>query len=323
MARPRVTVTRRLPAEIEARLGRDYAALLNSDDQGFTRDDWGSRCRDADAVLCTPVDGMDAEIIAALPASVRIIASYSVGYNHIDVAAAAARGIVVTNTPGVLTDATADLALLLLLGAARRASEGEALMRQGAWSGWLPTQLLGIQVSGKSLGIVGLGRIGAAVARRAAAFGMRLHYLSPRTKVLPGIDLQQHVDEASFWPACEFLSLHLPLTPATRGFLDARRIAQLPRGAVVVNTARGDVVDDDALIAALRSGQVAAAGLDVFTGEPNFRREYAALPNTFLLPHLGSATLETRTAMGARAIDNLDAFFAGREPPDRVTAGTS
>jgi lactate dehydrogenase-like 2-hydroxyacid dehydrogenase len=318
MERPRVTVTRRLPAAVETRLERDYRPAWNPNDRAFSREEWALRCRDADAVLCTPVDVMDADIIAALPASVRIIASYSVGFNHIDVGAATARGIVVTNTPDVLTDATAELTLLLLLAAARRAGEGEALMRRRAWTGWTPTQLLGTQVCGKSLGIVGLGRIGGAVARRAAAFGLDLHYLSARSKTVPGLTLTQHVDEASFWPVCDFLSLHLPLTPATRGFLDAGRLGQLPRGAVVVNTARGEVIDDDALIAALRSGQVGAAGIDVFTGEPHFRPEYAALPNTFLLPHLGSATLETRVAMGARALDNLDAFFAGRVPPDRV-----
>jgi len=316
--RPRVTVTRRLPEAVEARLARDYTPLFNGDDHGFTAAEWPERCRDADAVLCTPVDRMDAAVLAALPASVRIIATYSVGHNHIDVAAAQARGIVVTNTPDVLTDATADVALLLLLGAARRAAEGEALMRRRGWSGWRPTQLLGTQVAGKSLGIVGLGRIGGAVARRAAAFGMRIHYLSAEARELPGVELRHHRDEAGFWPLCQFLSLHLPLTETTRGFLDARRLAQLPRGAIVVNTARGDVVDDDALIAALRSGQVGAAGLDVFTAEPDFRAEYAALPNTFLLPHLGSATVETRCAMGFRALDNLDRFFAGYDPHDRI-----
>jgi len=164
-----------------------------------------------------------------------------------------------------------------------------------------------------------MGRIGAAVARRAAGFGMQVHYLSRSAKALPDLpDARCHTSEESFWPRCEFLSIHLPLNAQTRGFLNARRIAQLPRGAIVVNTARGDIVDDDALIAALADGQVGAAGLDVFTNEPNFRPEYAALKNTFLLPHLGSATLETRRAMGYKVLENLDAFFAGREPPDRV-----
>jgi lactate dehydrogenase-like 2-hydroxyacid dehydrogenase len=319
--RPRLVVSRRLPAPVEERAARDYDAWLNADDRPFAPGDWATRCAGADAVLCVASDRVDAAAIAALPASVRAIATFSVGYNHVDLEAAAARGIVVTNTPDVLTDATADVAMLLLLGAARRAGEGEALMRARAWTGWTPTQMLGTHLGGKTLGIVGLGRIGGAVARRAVAFGMRVHYLSARDKQVPGVDLVRHADEASFWPQCQFLSLHLPLMPQTRGFLNADRIARLPRGAIVVNTARGEIVDDDALIAALRSGHVAAAGLDVYAGEPDVRPEYATLPNTFLLPHLGSATLETRCAMGFRALDNLDAIFSGREPRDRVRVG--
>lgn len=319
-ARPTLVVTRRLPEPVEARALRDYDARLNVDDVAFGPQDWAHRCAGADAVLCVASDRVDRAAIQALPESVRVLATFSVGYNHIDVAAAAARGIVVTNTPDVLTDATADVALLLLLGAARRAGEGEALMRAGTWTGWTPTQLMGTHVGGKALGIVGLGRIGAAVARRAAAFGMQIHYLSELAKQVPGVPLVQHAREETFWPACQFVSLHIPLTPATKHFLNAARIARLPKGAIVVNTARGDVVDDDALIAALRSGHLAAAGLDVYTNEPNARPEYRALANTFLLPHLGSATLETRCAMGFRALDNVDAVFAGREPGDRVTA---
>ncbi|MCB1625430.1 MAG: D-glycerate dehydrogenase [Pseudomonadales bacterium] len=315
----RLVITRQLPQPVEARAQRDYTALLNAADRPFTHDDWRSRCTAAEAVLCTPADRLDAEVIVQLPESIRIIATFSVGYEHIDLAAAAARNIVVTNTPDVLTDATADIAMLLLLGAARRASEGEALMRQRAWTGWGPTQLMGTHVGGKALGIVGFGRIGQAVARRAVAFGMRVHCLSRNKRDLPGLETQQHANETTFWPSCQFVSLHLPLTSATRHYLNAARIARLPRGAIVVNTARGDVVDDDALIAALSSGHLAAAGLDVYSGEPNFRAEYAALPNTFLLPHLGSATLETRSAMGFRALDNLDQFFAGEPPADRVT----
>jgi lactate dehydrogenase-like 2-hydroxyacid dehydrogenase len=319
-ARPTLVVTRRLPEPVEARARRDYDARLNETDVAFGPHDWAERCAGADAVLCVASDRVDRAAIESLPSSVRVLATFSVGYNHIDVAAATARGIVVTNTPDVLTDATADVAMLLLLGAARRAGEGEALMRAGTWTGWTPTQLMGTHVGGKTLGIVGLGRIGAAVARRAAAFGMQVHYLSELTKHVPGVALVQHANEATFWPACQFVSLHLPLMPATRHFLNAARIAQLPAGAIVVNTARGDVVDDDALIAALRSGHLAAAGLDVYTNEPNARPEYRGLPNTFLLPHLGSATLETRCAMGFRALDNVDAVFAGREPGDRVSA---
>jgi lactate dehydrogenase-like 2-hydroxyacid dehydrogenase len=316
---PRLVVTRHLPEAVEARSSRDYRALLNSADRQFTPAEWLERVQDADALLCTPSDRLNAELLAKLPASVRVIATFSVGYNHIDVAAANARGITITNTPGVLTDATADLTLLLMLGAARRASEGEAMMRARTWTGWGPNQIIGTQVSGKSLGIVGMGRIGMAVARRAAAYDMRIHYLSRSAKSVPGVsNAQQHASEDTFWPACQFLSLHIPLSHDTRSYLDAKRIARLPRGAILINTARGEVVDDDAVIAALRDGQLAAAGLDVFTNEPNFRPEYTGLANTFLMPHLGSATLETRCAMGFKALDNLDAFFAGRSPPDRI-----
>jgi lactate dehydrogenase-like 2-hydroxyacid dehydrogenase len=316
--RPILTISRRLPDAVEARAARDYEVRPNVADRPFGPGDWARASAGADAVLCVASDRVDAAAIAELAPSVRILATFSAGYNHIDLGAAAARGLVVTNTPDVLTDATADVALLLLLGAARRAGEGERWMRERRWTGWTPTQMLGTHVGGKRLGIVGLGRIGSAVARRAVAFGLEVHYLSPREKTVPGVPLVRHASEDTFWPACQFLSLHLPLSPATRGYLDAGRIARLPRGAIVVNTARGDVVDDDALIAALASGHVAAAGLDVYTGEPDFRAEYARLPNTFLLPHLGSATVETRSAMGHRALDNLDAFFAGRAPPDRV-----
>jgi len=320
VTRPCLAVTRRLPAAVEARLRRDYELTHELDDVGWSEADWERRTRDADAVLCTPADAVGRSVVERLPARVRILATFSVGYNHIDLRACAERGIVVTNTPGVLTDATADVALLLLLGAARRASEGEALMRSGGWTGWRPTQLLGTDVGGKRLGIVGYGRIGQAVAARARAFGLEIHYLARRARPEAG-PATWHSNEETFWPQCQFLSLHLPASAATRNYLDAERIARLPRGAIVVNTARGDVVDDDALIAALRSGQVAAAGLDVYAGEPDVRPEYAQLPNTFLLPHLGSATVETRCAMGFRALDNLDAFFAGRTPGDVVAAG--
>jgi len=187
-----------------------------------------------------------------------------------------------------------------------------------AWIGWRPSQLLGVQLSGKILGVVGLGRIGSAVARRAASFGMAVHYLSPKPKYVHGFRATWHGREDSFWPVCQFLTLHLPLDPVTRGFLNAARIAQLPPGAILVNSARGELVDDDAVIDALMSGRLAAAGLDVFTGEPDFREEYAKLPQTFILPHLGSATVESRCAMGYRALDNLDAFFSSRQPRDRI-----
>lgn len=313
--KPCIAVTTRLPEPVELRLERDYRVRRRANGADI---DWPRLTEHADAVLCTPADRVSAQVISQFASSVRMIATFSVGHNHIDLTAAAARGLAISNTPDVLTDATAEIAMLLLLGAARRAAEGESLMRRRAWTGWTPTQLLGVQLSGKALGILGLGRIGRAVASRAIAFGMTIHYLRGEPYGDLAFSAVHHAHERTFWPACEFVSLHLSLNAGTRHYLNVERIAQLPRGAIVVNTARGEVVDDDAVIEALRSGQLAAAGLDVFTGEPAFRPEYADLPNTFLLPHLGSATLETRSAMGFRALDNLDAFFAGRVPPDSV-----
>lgn len=317
--RPRLLVTRRLPPAVETRAGRDYEALLNPEDRPLSAQAIVEACQGRSALMPTLTDRLDADLIGRLPDSIKIIATFSVGFEHVDLAAARARGIVVANTPGVLTEATAEITFLLLLGAARRAWEGEALLRSGKWTGWTPTQLMGVQLTAKRLGILGMGRIGQAVARRARAFGMEIHYHNRRR-------LDAEVEEGAVYHAepedlltkSDFLSLHCPLTPETRKFLDARRLALLPRGAVVVNTARGPVVDDGALIAALKSGHVAAAGLDVYDGEPALDPGYLDLPNAFLLPHLGSATVETRNAMGFKALDNLDAFFAGREPPDRV-----
>lgn len=318
-SRPTLVVTRHLPDAVEARAARDYNARLNLDDTPLSGADIVARAQGAQAVLCSAGDRLNADTIAALPDSVRIVATFSVGTDHIDLSAAKARGLVVTNTPDVLTDATADIALLLMLGAARRASEGERMIRAGAWTGWTPTQLLGTHLGGKRLGIIGMGRIGQAVARRARAFGMTVHYSN--RKRLPA-DLEEgavfHADPEAMLAICDVLSLHFPATLETTHWLNAARIDRLPPGAIVVNTARGSVVEDEALIAALRSGRIAAAGLDVFENEPNLHPGYRTLENAFLLPHLGSATVETRNAMGFKALDNLDAFFAGAEPPDRV-----
>jgi lactate dehydrogenase-like 2-hydroxyacid dehydrogenase len=225
----------------------------------------------------------------------------------------------VSNTPEVVTEATAELAMLLLLGAARRAHEGEAMLRSGAWRGWAPTLLLGRQLRGKRLGIVGMGRIGQVFARMARGFGVEIHY-TDQARLPPEREQGAvfHPDLEGLLRVSELLSLHAPATPQTRNLLQARTLVLLPRGAIVVNSARGDLVDDDALIDALRSGQVGAAGLDVYQGEPALDPRYRELTNTFLLPHLGTATLETREAMGFRALDNVDAVLAGREPPDRV-----
>lgn len=318
--KPVILVTRRLPEAVQARLRRDYDARLNDDDTLYDRDSLVSAAAGADGLLVTPTDRIDGALIGMLPDTVRIIATFSVGYEHVDVGAAQARGIVVTNTPGVLTDATADIALLLMLGAARRAAEGERLMREGTWTGWTPTQLLGVHLGGKRLGILGMGRIGQAVARRARALGMTIHYHN-RHRLPPDEEdgAIYHATVEDLLAVSDVLSLHCPATPETHRFLNTDRLALLPDGAIVVNTARGAVVDDEALIQALKSGRVRAAGLDVFDGEPDVHPGYRTLPNTFLLPHLGSATVETRNAMGFRALDNLDAFFAGRKPPHAVS----
>ncbi|GGF67971.1 D-glycerate dehydrogenase [Terasakiella brassicae] len=268
-----------------------------------------------DGILCTPCDQIGADLIAKLPDRIRIISTFSVGYEHVDIAAAKKRDIVVTNTPGVLTDATADIAMLLILGATRRAYEGERLIREDKWTGWTPTQLMGMGLQGKRLGILGMGRIGQAVARRAKAFGMDIHYHNRRPVAF---DATYHETAESLLMHSDVLSLHCPLTPETKGLLNTQAIEKMPQGAVVVNTARGPVVDDEALIAALKSGRLRAAGLDVFTGEPHLHAGYRDLPNTFLLPHLGSGTVETRNAMGFCALENLKTFFEGKTPPNVV-----
>ena len=297
----------------------NYDVDLNADDHPRSVRELVAASQGKDAILCTVGDPIGAELINKLPGSIKMLATFSAGFNHIDIRAAQARGIVVTNTPDVLTDATADVAMLLILGAARRASEGDRIVRQRAWTGWSPTHMMGTHLGGKRLGIMGMGRIGEAVAVRAQAFGMEVHYANRRGRrsaALPNAVL--HPDADSLLLVADILSLHAPSTPDTRHWLNRERIQKLPPGAIVVNTARGDLVDDEALIEALRSGRLAAAGLDVFDGEPTVNPGYLALENTFLLPHLGSATQETRVAMGMRAADNLDAFFAGRTPLDVV-----
>lgn len=312
-------VTRRLPEVVLARARRSYRARENESDVRFTADQLVARAEGCDAILCAPGDALGGDAVDRLPDSVRAIATYSVGFDHVDVRAAARRGIPVFHTPGVLTDATADLTLLLLLGATRRAWEGQSLLRSGEWRGWTPTQLVGVGLAGRRLAILGMGRIGAAVAARARTFGMRIHYCNRhRLPADAERDAVYHADPEALLAEADVLSLHCPSTPATRGFLDGGRIEQLPPGAIVINTARGEIVDDEALIDALASGRVAAAGLDVYAGEPDVHPGYLSLPNAFLLPHMGSSTEEARRAMGDKALDNLDAFFAGETPPDRV-----
>jgi lactate dehydrogenase-like 2-hydroxyacid dehydrogenase len=317
--KPAVLVTRRLPQAVEERLKRDFTPRLNEQDRVYSGDELVGLASGVTAIIPCHTEKLTAEVIRRLPDSVRAICSYSVGYDHIDLGAAKTRGIIVTNTPGVLSDATAEIAMLLMLGAARRAYEGAQQIRNETWSDWSATFQLGIQVTGKRLGVLGMGRVGQVMARRARGFDMEIHYYN-RNRLAANIEsgAVYHDSVEALLPHCDFLSIHCPATADTHHLINAERIALLPDGAVVVNTARGAVIDDDALIAALRSGKLFAAGLDVFNNEPAIHPEYKKLANTFLLPHIGSASRETRDAMGFRALDNLDAIIAGKEPRDRL-----
>lgn len=319
MAKPKLLITRKLRDGVEARAARDYEVTLNPSDRVLTEAEVIAACRKVDAVLPCHSERFSAEVIAAIGPGLKIIANHSVGTDHVDLAAAKAAGVVVTNTPDVLSDATAEIAMLCMLGAARRGAEGDAMIRAGKWDFWSPAFMVGRQVTGKRLGILGMGRVGQVVAERGRGFGMDVHYHNRRR-------LPDHLEKGAIFhetmesllAVSDVLSLHCPTTPESVGIINARTLALLPDRAILVNTARGALVDEAALVAALRSGKLFAAGLDVFRTEPGGNPEIAALPNVFLLPHIGSATEETRDAMGARALDNLDAFFAGREPGDRV-----
>jgi lactate dehydrogenase-like 2-hydroxyacid dehydrogenase len=317
--KPVVLVTRKLPDEVESRLRRDYEPRFNPEDVLHSSDELIKLAEGADAIMPCHTEKFTAEVISRLPKSVRVIANFSVGYDHVDTNAAKARGLIVTNTPEVLSDATAELTMMLMLGAARRASEGERLVRTREWKDWSPRFMVGTQVTGKRLGIIGFGRVGQVVARRARGFDMEIHY-NDRQRMAPDIEAGAlyHKTPEELLPHCDFLALHCVSSPETLKLLNAERIALLPEGAIVVNASRGAVIDDDALIAALKSGKLTAAGLDVYNNEPNIHPGYRELPNVFLMPHIGSATKETRIAMGFRALDNLDAIFAGKEPVDRV-----
>ncbi len=320
--RPVVVVTRRLPASVEQQLAREFDARLNADDHPFSTAELEGALRTADGLLPTVTDRLAAQVLAAEPLRARIIANYGVGFNHIDTGAAKTRGLVVTNTPDVLTDDTADNAITLLLMIARRAGEGERHVRAGAWTGWRPTHMLGTRVSGKTLGLIGLGRIGRAVAHRARhGFGMRVIFhdpYPPPPDVVAQLGVEPRSSVEEVLREADFVSLHSPATPETRHLIDARRLALMKRTAFLINNARGDIVDEAALAVALKQGTIAGAGLDVFEREPAVTPELVALENVVLLPHLGSATQETRVAMGLRAFENLKAFFAGAPPRDRV-----
>ncbi|MGH3914431.1 MAG: 2-hydroxyacid dehydrogenase [Pseudonocardiaceae bacterium] len=321
MPDPVIVVTRRWPAAVEEELRARFRQVrLNSDDVPLGDDGLRSALAEADVVLPTVSDRLPAELFEG-PLRTRFLGNFGVGYNHIDVEAAARAGIVVTNTPGVLTDTTADTAMTLLLMIARRAGEGEREVRTGRWTGWRPTHLMGADVTGKTLGILGMGRIGVAVARRAY-FGFGMHivfYDSADFDPMHGIpDARRASSVEEVLETADFVSLHMPGGGENTHLINAARLARMKPSAFLVNSARGDIVDTSALIAALRSGTIAGAALDVYEGEPDIPPGLLDLDNAVLLPHLGSATLETRTAMGMLVLDNLQAFLEGREPPCRV-----
>jgi lactate dehydrogenase-like 2-hydroxyacid dehydrogenase len=321
--KPIVVVTSHFIEGVETRIEREYEVRRSMNGASFKSEELLVAAEGADAMLVTPADRIDAEFFKRVSASVKVIATYSVGYDHIDLRAAAERKIVIANTPGVLTDATADIAMLLLLGASRRAYQAQELVRAGEWKSSNVAALLGWQPTGKILGIFGMGRIGQAVARRARGFGMKIHYYNPvplpEETVGDGVF---HADPLDLLRVSAFLSLNAPESEETHHFLNAKTLQLLPAGAIVINTARGGLIVDEDLIAALQSGHVAAAGLDVFEGEPKLHPGYVKLKNTFLLPHIGSATVETRTAMGMLALDNIDAVLNGSTAPTLVTRTT-
>ncbi|MHB1299205.1 MAG: 2-hydroxyacid dehydrogenase [Gemmatimonadaceae bacterium] len=321
-ARPVVRVTRRLPEAVEQALAERFDARFNSDDTPFTPEQLAAALRDSDAVLCTVTDRFTTQVIAAgVPVRARILANFGVGTNHIAIGAAHDAGVTVTNTPGVLTDDTADLAILLMLAVLRRAGEGERELRAGRWSGWRPTHLMGARLTGKTLGIVGPGRIGSAVARRAHdGFGMRVLAWSRSGRALdPSTGIERVPTLEALLAASDVVSLHCPATPETRHLIDAAALSVMRPHAVLINTARGDVVDEAALVEALRAQRIAGAGLDVYEAEPLVHPGLMDRDDVVLLPHLGSATRESREAMGMRALANLTAFFDGRDPPDVVS----
>jgi lactate dehydrogenase-like 2-hydroxyacid dehydrogenase len=320
-AKPRLLVTRRLPPAVEDHLRATYDPTLNETDEPLTREALAAAMTCHDALCPTITDRIDAELLATPGRTVRIIANFGAGADHIDLEAARAHGLIVTNTPDALTDSTADLAMLLILMALRRAGQGEREVRAGRWAGWRPTHMMGQAPAGKVLGLVGFGRIAQATAQRARAFGLEIRYFS-RSAAAPEIarrfDATYVPTLAALAEQCDILSLHVPGGGETRHLVDRALLARMKPNAILVNTARGSVVDEAALVEALAERRIAAAGLDVYEREPAIDLRLLVLENVVLLPHLGSATIETRTAMGMQMAANLAAFFAGRPAPNRV-----
>ena len=319
--KPKVVVTRKLPDPVETRMRELFDVELNLDDRPMTKAALGEAMARADVLAPTVTDRIDAEVLSHAGPNLKMIANFGAGVDHIDVAAAKARGITVTNTPGVLTEDTADVTMALILASARRLVEGARVIEAGGFTGWSPTWMLGHRIAGKRLGIVGMGRIGQALARRAKAFGLSIHYHN-RRPVAPAIQAEL---EATYWDSLDqmlarvdFVSVNCPHTPATFHLLSARRLKLIQPHAILINTARGEIIDEAALAALLESGAIAGAGLDVYEHEPQIDPRLLKLPNVVLLPHLSSATLEARVEMGEKVMVNIRTFFDGHQPPDRV-----
>jgi lactate dehydrogenase-like 2-hydroxyacid dehydrogenase len=318
---PSVFVTRQLPPAVERRLAGLFPTALNASDEPVAPEALEAAMCEHDALVSTITDRIDAELLATPGLRVRIIANFGAGTDHIDLDAARKAGIVVTNTPDALTEATAELAILLMLMAARRAGEGERLLRAGGWTGWCPTHMMGQGLTGRTLGLVGFGRIARSTAAKARGLGMTVRYFS-RSRA--PAEVEEHLEATpsesleDLAAVADVLSLHVPGGPATQHLVDRQLLSRMKPTAILVNTARGSVVDEVALAEALAAGSIAAAGLDVYEREPEIEPRLLSLPNVVLIPHLGSATIEARTAMGMQAVDNLEDYFAGREPRNRV-----
>ena len=322
--KPRVIVTRELSDAVMDRMAQLFDARLNHQDIAMTRDELVAAVQDADVLVPTVTDTIDADLIEAAGERLKLIANFGNGVDHIDLKAARARGILVTNTPGVLTEDTADMTMALILSVPRRLAEGEKLARSGQWSGWSPGAMLGHRIGGKTLGIVGMGRIGQAVAIRARGFGLTVHYHNRHRlpeQVEQELAATWHADLDEMLAGSDFISIHTPHTDQTEQLFDARRLSLLKPQAYIVNTSRGSAIDEAALIDALERGRIAGAGLDVFAHEPEIDPRLLALPNVVLLPHMGSATFEARAATGERVISNIQHWADGHRPPDQVLEG--
>ena len=322
MSKPKVIVTRRWPPAVEARLQELFDVSLNESDQPMTADQLKEALKNYDAVLPTVTDPMPADVLNVEPLRAKVLGNFGVGFNHIDIQAAKTRGLTVTNTPDVLTDCTADIAMTLMLMVARRTGEGERQVRAGQWTGWRPTHLLGTKVTGKTLGLIGFGRIARAMAKKAHyGFDMQVIFFDPfppSDEVIKSLGAKPCASVEEVLRNADFVALHCPGSKENHHLIDAARLAMMKPSAYLINSARGDVVDNQALIQALQNKTIAGAGLDVFEGEPNLDKGFLELENAVLLPHLGSATAETRVAMGMRVIENVTAFFAGETPRDKV-----